>query len=162
VPEGGFQAHFNQRGKPLCERHKPHHGYPGDLGSRKFPRKLRRGGCRTDAAALSSHCPLRQASRPPPPTGLAQPASGCASGSPPRAPAAHHRRGRKATLHSVPDYALLSATLYVKSQGGSDPRMILNEEEPGDGAEWLKISLTASSSRRDEVFGRDTTKEGFA
>jgi hypothetical protein len=33
--------------------------------------------------------------------------------------------------------------------------MILNEEEPGDGAEWLMISLTASSSRRDEVFGRD-------
>jgi hypothetical protein len=40
--------------------------------------------------------------------------------------------------------------------------MILNEEEPGDGAEWLKISLTANSSRRDEVFGRDTTREGFA
>jgi hypothetical protein len=40
--------------------------------------------------------------------------------------------------------------------------MILNEEEPGDGAEWLMIFLTASSSRRDEVFGRDTTKEGFA
>jgi hypothetical protein len=40
--------------------------------------------------------------------------------------------------------------------------MILNEEEPGDGAEWLMISLTASSSRWDEVFGRDTTKEGFA
>jgi hypothetical protein len=48
------------------------------------------------------------------------------------------------------------------SGGGSNPRMILNEEEPGDGAEWLMISLTASSSRRDEIFGRDTTKEGFA
>jgi hypothetical protein len=40
--------------------------------------------------------------------------------------------------------------------------MILNEEGPGDGAEWLMISLNASSSRRDEVFERDTTKEGFA
>jgi hypothetical protein len=26
---------------------------------------------------------------------------------------------------------------------------------PDDGAEWLKISLTASISRPDEIFGRD-------
>jgi hypothetical protein len=31
-----------------------------------------------------------------------------------------------------------------------------NKDEPEDGAEWLMISLTASISMRDEVFGRDT------
>jgi hypothetical protein len=30
-----------------------------------------------------------------------------------------------------------------------------NKDEPDDRAEWLKISLTASISMRDEVFGRD-------
>jgi len=30
-----------------------------------------------------------------------------------------------------------------------------NKDEPDDRAEWLMISLTASSSMRDEVFGRD-------
>jgi hypothetical protein len=40
--------------------------------------------------------------------------------------------------------------------------MILNKEEPGNGVEWLRISPTASSSMRDEVIGRYTTKEGFA
>src|SRR5262245_2077011 len=31
-----------------------------------------------------------------------------------------------------------------------------NKDEPDDQAEWLMISLTASNSTRDEVFGRDT------
>jgi hypothetical protein len=39
---------------------------------------------------------------------------------------------------------------------------IENKDAPDDGAELLMISLTATISRPDEVFGRDTTKEGFA
>ncbi len=34
-------------------------------------------------------------------------------------------------------------------------QIIEKKYEPEDRAEWLLISLTASSSRRDEVFGRD-------
>src|SRR6266508_5175299 len=36
-----------------------------------------------------------------------------------------------------------------------------NKNEPDDRAEWLMISLTASSSRRDEVFGRDSYLHRF-
>jgi hypothetical protein len=44
VPEGGFQAHFNQRGKPLCERHKPHHG--GRSARRRWYRLCALSECR--------------------------------------------------------------------------------------------------------------------
>src|SRR5262249_33604666 len=45
-----------------------------------------------------------------------------------------------------------------KESGDEDHKCEANhrkKDEPDDRAEWLMISLTASSSRRDEVFGRD-------
>ena len=49
-----------------------------------------------------------------------------------------------------------------KESGDEDHKCEANhrkKDEPDDRAEWLMISLTASISTRDEVFGTDNTKD---